>query len=1597
VSAEARVPRLPDDPAPDDPAPDDPTPDIAIIGMACRFPGAASPEQFWGNLRAGVESITRLTLTDMLAAGVDADAARDPARVAATAEPDGVTQFDAGFFGFSSRQAEVTDPQQRLFLECAWEALEDAGCDPARRPAAGVFAGSSMSTYLLFNLHPANPSANPSSDLQLLIGNDKDYLATQAAYQLGTTGPALNVQTACSTSLVAVHLACQSLLDHECDLALAGGVTVRVPIRAGYRYEAGNIQSPDGHCRPFDAAAQGTVFASGAGVVVLKRLADALADGDVIDAVIKGSAVNNDGSLKAGFTAPSEDGQAQVVAEALAVAGVEPATIGYVEAHGTATSIGDPIEVAALARAFKSRAGRASLAPATCALGSVKSNLGHLESAAGIAGLIKTVLALKHDQIPATLHFTKLNPAIDLAGTPFYVNSRLAPWPPGQTPRRAGVSSFGIGGTNAHVVVEEAPARRAPDRSPEEPGHPAPGQVPARPYVLAVSARGPGAAAATARRYRDFLADGGPGAGLDLADVCWSAGTRRPQHSHRIAVAGRDRSELTAALATAAGDEAGPAAVQSGSAGKIVFVFPGYGSQQAGMGRQLLAREPVFRAAVERCDEAVRRQAGWSPLAALAGPDDAGDLLGRPDVLQLTLFCVQAGLTAWWRWAGIEPAAVVGHSMGEVAAAHAAGSLSLDDAVRVLHQRSQLIREVTGQGTMLATGLTLDQAEELLGGHGEQVCAAIINSPRSTVLSGDPAALETIAAALAARGVFHRWVSIDFASHSPQMDQLTTRLAQSLAEIHPSAAAVPVISTVTGAPIDGGRLDGGYWAANLRRPVQFAEASGWLAEHGHDLFVEISPHPVLLPAIEDSMFHLRRPGTVVPSLRRGRDEQRSLADGLAALCRAGHPIGWDQLYPAGGFVRLPSYPWQRSRHWIDPPTVPGAAQHGIADWFYQLGWQPKPWPRTPDAQPAARRPAGPERWLVFADSGGTGQALVRRLRQRGHVASVAVPADGYRHDARQSEFGLNPSCAADFTRMLADSPDGYDEVAYLWALDATPAEPAGPGDLFGATSLTCGGALHLAQAMLAQPWAAASRLWLVTRGAQALPTANPRPAPAQASLWGLGRTLRTEHPELACMLVDLDASRPDQDAQTLLTEAAAGPGRPSDQVGFRDGDRFAARLARAAATQPSPGAESPDRFRADACYLITGGLGALGLRVARWMTGHGARYLALVSRHEPAGPARAVIAELAEAGAVIRVLHADVADAGQLAAALREISDSMPPLRGVVHAAGVLDDGILLRQDRARFDRVLAPKVAGAWNLHQQTRRLPLDFFVLFSSVAALWGTAGQGSYAAASAFLDALAHARQAEGLPALSINWGGWSQAGLAASDQAASQMSALGMRPISLQTGVLALGTAMSRQEAQLVIAPVDWTTLRAELTGRIPPLLADLCGPADADSVGEDGSGQADPGELLRRLDAAAPGTRRRVLAIYLAEQARLALGLPPQAELDPGRPLNDFGLNSLGAIEVRNTLGNAVGQTLPATVLFDYPAIADLADYLADQVLKLPPAATTGGPPAPGPLPPTIAGGDAPGADIAKMSADEAEAALAGEITAMRALLGEERP
>ncbi|XXU53311.1 type I polyketide synthase [Sorangium sp. So ce1078] len=915
---------------------------IAIIGMACRFPGAATPEALWELLEQKRDAITEVPASRWPVDPPEAEGAAERRAARWGAFLRDVDLFDARFFGITPREAKSMDPQQRLLLEVTWEALERAGQPPERLAGtrAGVFVGIVMTDY-----DRVCAAEDVAPDMYSITGTGHCFPPGRLSYVLGLQGPSMAVDTACSSSLVAAHLACQSLRAGESSLAVAGGVNLMLSPWLTQGLVASQALSVDGRCRTFDAQANGFVRGEGCGVIVLKRLSDAIADGDPVLALIRGSAVNQDGR-STGLTAPSVLAQKALLRQALESAGVAASDIGYVEAHGTGTPLGDPVEMEALCDVL----GKPREDGSTCVLGAVKTNIGHLEAAAGIAGVIKTVLALEREQIPANLHFKVLNPRISLDKTPFVIPVEPVPWRAGARRRLAGVSSFGMSGTNAHAVLEEAP-RPPPDR---DAGDGAAAEAPD--VVVPLSARSPGALAALARSYRAFLADPARAAAWSLGDVAYTAAVRRGHHEHRLAAVARSREELCELLDAAAGDAERPGLAR-GQAGaerpRVVFVFPGQGSQWPGMGRDLLASEPVFREALGACDEAIRREAGWSLLDELRA-DEGRSRLGQIDVVQPALFAMGVALAALWRSWGVEPDAVVGHSMGEVAAAHVAGALGLDDAARVICRRSRLLRKVSGRGAMAVVELPLGEAEEAIARRRDALSVAASNSPRSTVLAGAPEALDEVLAALSGRGVFCRRIKVDVASHSPQVDPLRGELLEALREIAPGPSRIAMRSTVTGDPCDGEALDAGYWARNMREPVLFGQAVERLLEGGRAIFVEMSPHPVLLPAIEEARSLGGHEGAAVPSLRREQASRRVLLESVAALYARGYPVAWARLFPSRGrCVPLPTYPFERERHWVGtgarPSSSPPRRARGAAAGHPLLGA-----PFTVATQPGAQ-------------------------------------------------------------------------------------------------------------------------------------------------------------------------------------------------------------------------------------------------------------------------------------------------------------------------------------------------------------------------------------------------------------------------------------------------------------------------------------------------------------------------------------------------------------------------------------------------------------------------------------------------------------------
>jgi acyl transferase domain-containing protein/acyl carrier protein len=879
---------------------------IAIIGIGCRFPGANDPAAFWQMLRNGVDAISEVP-ADRFDQHAFYDP--DPTKPGKMNTRWGgflgqVDQFDPNFFGISPREALRMDPQQRLLLEVTWEALQDAGQVPERLVGTqtGVFIGIATNDYGRLQWNDLE-----RIDAYSGTGNASSIAANRISYLFDFRGPSIAIDTACSSSLVAVHLACCSLRNGESTLALAGGVNLILSPAIAINFTKAGAMAPDGRCKAFDARANGYVRSEGAGVVVLKPLSKALADGDPIYAVIRGSAVNQDGRSN-GLMAPNPLAQEAVMREAYRQAAVSPGKVQYVEAHGTGTLLGDPIEAKALGTVLGVERPRER----PCALGSVKTNVGHLEAAAGIAGLIKVALALRHREIPPSLHFEKPNPHIPFDELPLRVQTTLSPWPTESDPALAGVSSFGFGGTNAHLVLEEAPPAimGMPDAE-RKTGT----------QLLPLSARSPEALQALARAYRTFLAT--PESPASLPDVCYTASARLSHHDHRLAVTGDSPAQLIESLEAFLRGETRPGLSSgrklSSRQRKLVFVFPGQGSQWFGMGRRLLEQEPVFREVVERCDRAMRPYGDWSLLTELTATDAAQSRLNEIDIIQPALFAIEVALAALWRSWGIEPQAVVGHSLGEVAAAYVAGALSLDDAVRVICHRSRLFKRTVGQGAMAVVELSIEEARRVLVGSEDRVSIAVSNGPTSTVLSGDPAALTAILDQLQQRDVFCRMVKVDVASHSPQMEPLRADLLQALKGLQPRAESVPIYSTVTGQLSHGLEFDPLYWARNMREPVLFSTAVQRLVEDGHDIFLEISPHPILLSAMQQGFHHFGQECAVLPSLRREEDEHTVMLGSLGALYTLGYPVDWKLIYPTGGrCVRLPFYPWQRERCWLEP-------------------------------------------------------------------------------------------------------------------------------------------------------------------------------------------------------------------------------------------------------------------------------------------------------------------------------------------------------------------------------------------------------------------------------------------------------------------------------------------------------------------------------------------------------------------------------------------------------------------------------------------------------------------------------------------------------
>lgn len=1364
--------------------------DIAVVGMACRFAGARDLQEYWSNLREGVESIVTYSDEELKAAGINERLFKRPNYVPAGAPLPDMEMFDAGLFGLSPRDAAIMDPQHRHFLQCAWAALEDAGHVPEHFAGAiGIFAGSGHNAYLPYNLL-TNPDLVRKVGFFLLrhTGNDKDFLTTRASYLLDLKGPSVNVQTACSTSLVAIHMAMQSLLNGESDMALAGGVTIELPHRQGYLFEQGEILSPDGHCRAFDANAAGTVFGSGAGVVVLRRLKDAVADGDHIYAVVKGSAVNNDGIGKVSYLAPSVDGQAEVITEALSISDVDAGSIGYVEAHGTGTPVGDPIEVAALTQAFR----QDTDANGYCALGSVKPNIGHTDTAAGVASFIKVAMALHHGELPPSLNHDAPNPACAFDHTPFYVNTALRPWErPHQSPRRAGVSSLGVGGTNCHVILEEAPApaRSGPSRSCQ---------------LLTLSAASQTALQANMRALASHL-ESHPEA--QLPDIAYTLQIGRKALGYRRAVVVADPAEAIAALdAAAASDD--PAQDCANGERNVAFLFAGGGAQYPNMALGLYLSEAVFRSAVDECLEILSRSCGLDIRQSLfPGPGketEAQAALQRPSIGLPALFTVQYATARLWMSWGINPAAMIGHSMGEYIAAHLAGVFDLGSALKLASGRGRLF-ETCPEGRMLSVPLAEEELRPLLQ---PGLSVAAVNGPRLTVASGPIAAIERLRLALEQRDIIAQEVQISVAAHSQMLDPILGAFRDLVRSVQLKPPSTPFISCLTGQWISPSEaVDPDYWVRHLRETVRFADGLDILLADRTQILLEVGPGRTLASLARQHP--ARSPDQpVFNSLRHPDEKADDLAYAMNVLGRlwaSGVPVPWGQFWlgEQRRRVSLPTYRFDNQRHWIEPGRAQLLAGGGdgedgalvrrsdLHDWLYEPVWRR-----------SARLEGGksPDTALVFLDDYGLGEAMVRRLRAEG--CRVATVRAGSRFQLQSVDcFQIAPDSADDYQSLLSAMSFTAEHIYHFWLVGggSRATSPRGTDRLLekGFYSL-----LYLAQAIGQEGIDHPVRIAMISDRMQRVLNEQDR-VPLKAAALGPVRVIPREYPNITISSIDLDQLHSGMAARSQLTEALiaelSAP-EPSEMVTYRNEQRWVQQIERTAIPTAS---HAQTRLRPGGVYLITGGLGGIGLALARHLSDALGARLVLIGRTplppreswadylykaSPADPlSRRVrqIRALEARGAEILLLTADVTDAKAMRRAVRAARARFGQIHGIFHTAGALDDAPIQLKKASDAASVLAPKLKGALALDAALGELQPDFIMLFSSISAVAGIAGQVDYAAANAFLDAYATARRGDGsVPVISVGWGQWQEVGMAAAlvDSVAAQPESAADRPFT-----------------------------------------------------------------------------------------------------------------------------------------------------------------------------------------------------------------------
>ena len=1437
---------------------------VAIIGMGCRFPGGVhSPEALWQL----VEAQTAATSAFPADRGWDLDNLYDP-------DPDqagkvysragsflhDATEFDPDFFGMSPREASAADPQQRVLLQTAWETLEHAGIDPVslRGESVGVFAGVMYSDYGSRVSRPADTEG------YLVSGSSGSVASGRIAYTFGLVGPAISVDTACSSSLVAMHLGVQSLRRGECRLALAGGVTVMATPHALIEFSRQHALSPDGLVKAFADSADGTSLSEGAGLLLLERLSDAERNGHRVLAVIRSSAVNQDGASN-GLTAPSGPAQERVIRQALADARLEPGDIDAVEAHGTGTALGDPIEAGAIMATY----GHDRPSDRPVWLGSVKSNLGHTQAAAGAAGVIKMVMALQHGSLPATLHVDAPSRHVEWAAGGVRLLTTSVPWPGNGRLRRTGVSSFGISGTNAHLILEQAPLEQA------APAPPAPdGSAPteAMPVIWTLSAPDAAGVRRRAAQLHAYLTDR---PGIEPADAGLALATTRTAFRHRAAVIGTARDELLAGLRALADGRPAPGVVSDTAAGgQLAMLFGGQGSQSARMGSDLYEMSAIYADAFDEiCDQFNQ----WldTPLKEVifAEPGSPGTpLLDQTAYTQPALFAVQVALCRLFTSWGIRPDYLAGHSLGELTAAYVADVFSLADACALVAARGRLMQSARGDGAMAAVQASDQEIREYLAENPGGIWVAAVNAPGSVVISGDEQAVLAAADAWRARGRKTARLRVRRAFHSAHMDAAADEFRRIAASVSYAPAQVPLVSGRTGELATADQLmSADYWAGQIRDTVRFSDGIRTLRDNGVTTFLELSGRPALSPDVNATLAGTAPEPVTITTLRPGRPEASAIATALARVCTSGATLRWPAVFPAGTRAcDLPTYPFRRQRYWLAPSgtTEPGPLP------MFRVTWQLTP---VTDQAPTSE--------IVTVGSGSPGPGGLPRYPD---VAALSAAID---------DGATVPGVV-------------------LLGVSGRPADHGEDADVAVLAHLTSQRLLAELHRWLADQRLEQTRLAVVTSGAVCvLPGEAISDLPA-APAWGLIRTAQAEYPD-RFVLLDMDG--PEVPHRVVAGALAAG----EPQLALRGGQAYVPRLAEV----PTAAAGRP-ALDSEGTTLITGGTGALGILIARHLvSAHGARHLLLVSRSgSSAAEAARLREELAGLGADVTIASCDVADRDALAALLSRIP-AAHPLTAVIHAAGLLDDGLTETLTPARLDAVLRPKADAAWHLYELTRDKRLSAFVFFSSAATLLGQPGQGNYTAANAFLDALAERMRAEGQPAVSLAWGSWAEPrGMAGSLDATAQdrLARTGVAPMPAGQALALFDAALASDHPYLVVARLDRRALdeRAR-TGSLPaPLRSLVRMPADMSAQ-----------HATTALPSLPPARQREFLLDLVRGEAAAVLGRAETSEIAGDEALLDLGFDSLTTLELRNRLTTVTGLPLPGTLTLDYPTPLDLAEYL----------------------------------------------------------------